>query len=149
MQPFNSDINIIGGIPDLGLIEVTLDQLAKSRNLVNLKELLVANNAFDFKTESTRKRFLYAMQRSILVFASNPYKLLIKVLFNGMGVPLLLIGASACTLLPIAGSWMAAVSKSFGILMLEMAAYIIWSVVAATISNMVDLTKAMYYSLHE
>ena len=54
--------------------------------LVNLKELLVANNAFDFRTESTRKRFLYAMQRNILVFANNQHKLLIKALFSSPGL---------------------------------------------------------------
>ena len=43
----------------------------------------------------------------------------------GMGVPLLLIGASAGTLLPKAGKWMNAVRNLFGVLMLAMAVYII------------------------
>ncbi len=60
----------------------------------------------------------------------------------GMGVPLLLIGASAGTLLPKAGSWMTAVRNLFGILMLAMAAYIIWPVVGSTISNLVGHTKS-------
>ena len=40
----------------------------------------------------------------------------------GMGVPLLLIGASAGSLLPKAGAWMTTVRNLFGVLMLAMAA---------------------------
>jgi thiol:disulfide interchange protein DsbD len=43
----------------------------------------------------------------------------------GMGVPLLLIGASAGHVLPKAGIWMTAVRNFFGILMLAVAIYII------------------------
>lgn len=43
----------------------------------------------------------------------------------GMGVPLLLIGASAGHVLPKAGAWMTAVRNFFGILMLAVAIYII------------------------
>ena len=60
----------------------------------------------------------------------------------GMGVPLLLIGASAGTLLPKAGSWMTAVRNLFGVLMLAMAAYIISPVVGPEISNLVGHKKS-------
>ena len=60
----------------------------------------------------------------------------------GMGVPLLLIGASAGTLLPKAGSWMTAVRNLFGVLMLAMAAYIISPVVGPEISKIVGHTKS-------
>lgn len=43
----------------------------------------------------------------------------------GMGVPLLLLGASAGTLLPKAGAWMAAVRNFFGVVMLAMAVWLI------------------------
>ena len=43
----------------------------------------------------------------------------------GMGVPLLLIGASAGTLLPKAGAWMNAVRQLFGVLMLAVAVWIV------------------------
>lgn len=46
----------------------------------------------------------------------------------GMGVPLLLIGASAGTLLPKAGKWMTLVRNLFGVLMLAMAVWIVWPV---------------------
>ena len=60
----------------------------------------------------------------------------------GMGVPLLLIGASAGTLLPKAGSWMTAVRNLFGVLMLAMAAYIISPVVGPEISKLVGHTRS-------
>ena len=43
----------------------------------------------------------------------------------GMGVPLLLIGASAGTLLPKAGAWMEAVKQFFGVMLLALAIWII------------------------
>lgn len=43
----------------------------------------------------------------------------------GMGVPLLLIGASAGHVLPKAGNWMTAVRNAFGVLMLAVAIYLI------------------------
>jgi thiol:disulfide interchange protein DsbD len=43
----------------------------------------------------------------------------------GMGVPLLIIGASAGTLLPKAGAWMESVKRFFGVLLLAVAIWII------------------------
>ncbi len=43
----------------------------------------------------------------------------------GMGIPLLLIGASAGTLLPRAGAWMEAVKQFFGVILLALAIWII------------------------
>lgn len=51
----------------------------------------------------------------------------------GMGVPLLLLGASAGTLLPKTGPWMNAVRNSFGVLMLGMAVWLISPVIAAAV----------------
>jgi thiol:disulfide interchange protein DsbD len=47
----------------------------------------------------------------------------------GMGVPLLLVGASAGVLLPKAGAWMDAVKRFFGVMMLAMAIWIISPVI--------------------
>ena len=52
----------------------------------------------------------------------------------GMGIPLLLVGLSAGTLLPRAGAWMASVKRLFGVLMLGMALYIISPVLPAWLS---------------
>lgn len=56
----------------------------------------------------------------------------------GMGVPLLLIGASAGSLLPKAGGWMTTVRNLFGVLMLAMAAYIVWPVLPNAITQPVN-----------
>ena len=56
----------------------------------------------------------------------------------GMGAPLLLIGASAGSLLPKAGGWMTTVRNLFGVLMLLMAAYIVWPVLPNTITQPIN-----------
>ena len=56
----------------------------------------------------------------------------------GMVMPLLLIGASAGSLLPKAGSWMTIVRNFFGVLMLAMAAYIVWPVLPQNITAPVN-----------
>jgi thiol:disulfide interchange protein DsbD len=48
----------------------------------------------------------------------------------GMGVPLLLVGISAGTLLPRAGGWMDAVKNFFGVMMLGIAIWLITPVIA-------------------
>ncbi len=53
----------------------------------------------------------------------------------GMGVPLLLIGASAGSLLPKAGAWMTIVRNLFGVLMLVMAAYLVWPILPNAITQ--------------
>jgi len=55
------------------------------------------------------------------------------VLALGMGVPLLVIGTSAGALLPKAGSWMEAVKRLFGVLMLAMAIWIVAPVVPVSV----------------
>lgn len=56
----------------------------------------------------------------------------------GMGVPLLLIGASAGSLLPKAGGWMTMVRNFFGVLMLLMAAYLVWPVLPNAVTAPVN-----------
>ncbi len=51
----------------------------------------------------------------------------------GMGVPLLLIGASAGKLLPKTGNWMNTVRNFFGVLMLAMAVWLISPVIPASV----------------
>lgn len=61
----------------------------------------------------------------------------------GMGVPLLMIGASAGSLLPKAGGWMTTVRNLFGVLMLVMAAYVAWPVLPASITAPVGKVLGM------
>ncbi|MCB5191017.1 protein-disulfide reductase DsbD [Methylobacillus arboreus] len=51
----------------------------------------------------------------------------------GMGIPLLLIGASVGTLLPKAGPWMVAVRQSFGVFMLAVALWILSPLLPASL----------------
>jgi thioredoxin:protein disulfide reductase len=51
----------------------------------------------------------------------------------GMGVPLLLIGASAGHVLPKAGSWMTAVRNFFGVVMLGVAIYLISPIIPSMV----------------
>ena len=66
----------------------------------------------------------------------------------GMGVPLLLIGASAGSLLPKAGGWMTVVRNLFGVVMLAVAAYIVWPVlphvVTQPVTNLLGLQTASH-----
>jgi thiol:disulfide interchange protein DsbD len=68
----------------------------------------------------------------------------------GMGVPLLLIGASAGSLLPKTGDWMNAVRNFFGVLMLGMAIWLISSVVPVNIQlglwAVLLIVTAVYHS---
>jgi thiol:disulfide interchange protein DsbD len=51
----------------------------------------------------------------------------------GMGVPLLIVGASAGALLPRAGRWMETVRHFFGVVMLGMAIWIVTPVISVTV----------------
>ncbi|MEI8103199.1 MAG: BrxA family protein [Chlorobium sp.] len=85
MEKINSQINAIGSIPDFNLIEVALEQFARGKGKLDLKELLVTNNAFDFRTEASRTRFMTAVNGSILLFANDKHKELIESLFRAKG----------------------------------------------------------------
>ncbi len=50
----------------------------------------------------------------------------------GMGVPLLVVGASAGALLPKTGPWMEAVKRFFGVMLLAVAIYLVSPVIPAT-----------------
>lgn len=51
----------------------------------------------------------------------------------GMGVPLLLAGASAGTLLPKAGPWMESVKQGFGLMLLAVAWWMLWPVLPGAV----------------
>ena len=66
----------------------------------------------------------------------------------GMGVPLLLIGASAGSLLPKAGGWMTVVRNLFGVVMLAVAAYIVWPVLPNAITQPVNSLFGLQAASH-
>ena len=70
------------------------------------------------------------------------------VLALGMGVPLLLIGASAGSLLPKAGGWMTVVRNLFGVVMLAVAGYIVWPVLPNAITQPVNKALGLQAASH-
>lgn len=73
---------------------------------------------------------------SVLLYISQTHDIVLggSALFAmalGMGLPLLIIGASAGVLLPRAGSWMESIRRFFGILMLATALWIVSPVMPA------------------
>ncbi len=77
---YNTDINIIGSIPDYSLILKTLK--LHSKNSDKIEEMIIKNNEFDFRTEKSRKRFLSGVESAFLNFKNKEHKKLIKALFN-------------------------------------------------------------------
>ena len=61
---YNTDINIIGSIPDYHLIYKALPMLLNNQS--ELENMLVSNNEFDFRTEKSRKRFLSALNSALV-----------------------------------------------------------------------------------
>ena len=59
LSNYNSDINIIGSIPNYHLIYVALPLLIN--NPEELKNILVSNNLFNLRTEKSRIRFLFVL----------------------------------------------------------------------------------------
>lgn len=66
----------------------------------------------------------------------------------GMGVPLLLIGASAGRLLPKTGGWMTTVRNLFGVLMLAMAAYIVWPILPSAMTQPLNKILGLEVTSH-
>jgi thiol:disulfide interchange protein DsbD len=58
----------------------------------------------------------------------------------GMGVPLLLVGISAGTLLPRSGPWMVRVRKGFGVLLLLTAVWLVSPVIPTVVEMLADAT---------
>jgi len=66
----------------------------------------------------------------------------------GMGVPLLIIGTSAGTLLPKAGPWMESVKRFFGVLMLALAIWIVSPVIPLAAQMLAWATLLIFCAIH-
>ncbi len=66
----------------------------------------------------------------------------------GMGVPLLLIGTSAGTLLPKAGAWMESVKRFFGVLMLALAIWIVAPVIPVAAQMLAWAALLIFCAIH-
>ncbi len=66
----------------------------------------------------------------------------------GMGVPLLVIGTSAGTLLPKAGPWMESVKRFFGVLMLALAIWIVSPVIPLAAQMLAWAALLIFCAIH-
>ncbi|MBI3480282.1 MAG: protein-disulfide reductase DsbD [Nitrosomonadales bacterium] len=66
----------------------------------------------------------------------------------GMGVPLLLIGASAGTLLPKAGAWMEAVKQFFGVMLLALAIWIIQPLLSVSVEMLLWAALLIFSAIY-
>lgn len=79
MNNYNSDVNIIGGIPDYQLIVKAIKLYSSSSDMIY--DAIIKRNEFDFKTENARKRFLAAVTSTFLNFQNKEHEELITNLF--------------------------------------------------------------------
>lgn len=66
----------------------------------------------------------------------------------GMGVPLLVVGASAGTLLPKAGPWMEGVKRCFGMLLLAVAVYLVSPVIPVAVQMLAWSALLMFSGVY-
>ena len=76
---YNSDINIIGSIPDYQLIFKAIELYTSGQDAI--EDIVIKNNEFDFKTEKARKRFLSAVKSAFLHFQNKEHEAVITTLF--------------------------------------------------------------------
>jgi len=80
LHTYNSDINIIGGIPDYQLIFKAIELYTSGKD--TMEDAIIKHNEFDFKTENARKRFLAAVNSTFLNFHNEDHEALITALFT-------------------------------------------------------------------
>jgi len=80
LNTYNSDINIIGGIPDYQLIFKAIELYTSGKDA--MEDAIIKHNEFDFKTENARKRFLAAVTSTFLSFQNKEHEELITTLFT-------------------------------------------------------------------
>ncbi len=79
MQIVNSDINIIGSIPDYNLILKAIEFHAHTKGA--LEDAIITNNEFDFRTQKSRKRFVSALYSAFLNFKNQNHQAVIEKIF--------------------------------------------------------------------
>lgn len=64
-QPYNSDLNFVGSIPNYDLLYLALSKINSTDRLKEIEEILVKRNLFDFRTEQARGRFFRMIKSTI------------------------------------------------------------------------------------
>lgn len=77
---YNTDINIIGSIPDYNLIYKAIEKHAIQGG--ELEKSIITDNEFDFRTEKSRKRFVSALYSAFLTFKTPHHQALLENIFK-------------------------------------------------------------------
>jgi len=81
-KKFNTDINVIGGIPDYDIIFYVLNLLAGNASAETIHDIIVVKNKYGIRTEEARARFLRVIKRAFWQFENSNHETLIRSLFN-------------------------------------------------------------------
>ena len=83
MTLYNTDINIIGSIPDYNIVSKAIALHSQTKDA--LEDCIIKNNEFDFRTEKSRKRFVAALYSAFINFKNEHHKELIeKILMSSL-----------------------------------------------------------------
>lgn len=79
-QPYNSDLNFVGSIPNYDLLFLALSKINRKDRNKEIEEILVTRNLFDFRTEEARGRFFRMIKSTIFnTFSKEQNDLLASV----------------------------------------------------------------------
>jgi len=81
----NTNINIIGGIPDFNMIYDVLYLLSKDVSVETLHNSVIKNNKYGVRTEEARSRFLRVIKSAFWQFENSEHEILIRSLFGREG----------------------------------------------------------------
>ena len=85
MKEFNTDINIIGSIPDYNLIFKSFN-LHSNNDFTKIRECILDKNEFNIRTEKSRKLFVRVLETSVLIFKNSFHEDLLKSIYNKEGI---------------------------------------------------------------
>jgi len=76
---YNTEINIVGGIPDYNMIYSAIKLHAENNDA--LEEAIIRNNEFNFRTEKARKRFVAALYTAFINYKNDIHRQIVETLF--------------------------------------------------------------------
>ncbi len=85
MKQYNTDINIIGSIPDYNLVFKSFE-LYSQNDFSRIREIIIINNEFNIRTERSRKLFSKVLETSVLVFQNSEHENFLKSIFKYDGI---------------------------------------------------------------
>lgn len=81
-QPYNSDLNFVGSIPNYDLLFLALSKINQKDRIKEIQEILVERNLFDFRTEEARGRFFRMIKSTIFNSYSGDQSDLLASIFD-------------------------------------------------------------------